>query len=184
MGRGTIIRLLNQLNIPLNEVICVWRFGSSLYVDNTNDTDIRAIVKSNKYVGQFKVDDYDVCVMSKTYWNSIKALSESDITIQQSHDFIKLYGDDNGLKKYDCIHDKDNIEWLLNIYDIYFFNCCERSKKLKAKLLYNFLIFAYRVLNHSSILTQEQKETIQKAHDNELDMEDYRYLLEKIKEEL
>ena len=79
---------------------------------------------------------------------------------------------------------KDLQKYVINVYDKGLFNYDENQKKIRRmtnKRLWNFLLFAYKLTNKSNTLTASQIATMQKAHDLELDKEEFRPLFNQIK---
>lgn len=186
-----ILKHINGIGISTYNIECILIEGSSLYLENANDIDLKVIVKryndKAEMIRSFSISNYKVDCTYYTVrdWNKVMDFKKDAQYIVESPDMICIYGDDKNFKRFDPINDKEVQRFVLNVYDKNFFNFDEKNKNtflMKDKRLWNFLLFAYKVKNKSNTLTALQIETMQRAHDLELNKEDYRPLFNEIKE--
>ncbi|MBQ4060412.1 MAG: hypothetical protein IJD46_00140, partial [Bacilli bacterium] len=163
--------------------------GSSLYLETENDIDFKVIVKRYNPKAQvlkaFNIQGYRVecCYYTFKDWANIMNYKKA-YYLDQCPDMICIYGDDSNFVRFDPVNDKEVRKYLVKIYDEHLFNYNENKKgsyEFKPKRLWNFLLFAYKLTNKSNTLTASQVATMQKAHDLELDKEEFRPLFNQIK---
>lgn len=185
-----LISNLNKIGITTYNIECILAEGSAIYLDSFNDIDFKVIVKryNNKAeISQtFEIQGHKVecCYYTFKDWNRIFEYRTNAHYIAESPDMICVYGDDSRFTRYDVINNKDLQKYVLNVYDKGLFNYDENQKKIRRmsnKRLWNFLLFAYKLTNKSNTLTASQVATMQKAHDLELDKEEFRPLFNQIK---
>lgn len=183
---------LNSIGITTYNIECIFLEGSSLYLEKVNDIDFKVIIK--KYVDKaetlktFIIDGNKVecCYYTFKDWSNVLKYKKAYF-ITECPEMICVYGDDTKFIRYDPINDKEVKKYLIKIYDEHFFNYDKNKKgsyEFKPKRLWNFLLFSYKYLNKSNTLTSEQIKTLQKAHDLELDKEDFRALFNQMKEQI
>lgn len=184
-----LISNLNKIGITTYNIECILAEGSSLYLDNVNDLDFKVIIKRHndkaETIRTFNVLGYKVECCYYTYkdWANVMKYKKAYF-ITESPDMICVYGDDARFFRYDPVNDKEAQKYLVKIYDEHLFNYDENKKgsyEFKPKRLWNFLLFAYKLTNKSNTLTASQVATMQKAHDLELDKEEFRPLFNQIK---
>lgn len=173
---------------PYN-IVCVLRFGSSLYVKHPDDYDFKVFLKKKTADSQSIIDSslifgkVQYILITPHEWNDMLNL-RGQCCIAGVDDMEVIYGDASSIRKYNVIEDKDVQKYVLNIYDYFFFNCTEPDYYLGEKRLWNFLVFYYKMKNHSNKLTRHQLKMVSKAHDLKFDKEKFRPLFEKLKEEI
>lgn len=181
---------LNSIGISTYNVQCILAEGSALYLDNPNDIDLKIIVKRYNDKAEtlkiFTIQNYKVecCYYTFRDWASVMSYRKAYFIVE-SPDMICIYGDDSDFKRFDPVNDSNVKKYIVDIYNDCFFNYSKKKKgsfELNPKRLWNFLLFAYKVLNKSNTLSKEQLATVQKAHDLELDKEEFRELFNEIKE--
>jgi len=182
-----LIKKLNEIGISPYNIICILQEGSSLYITNPNDIDYKVIVKKLNPVTDIEKDflingkTVQCVYYTEKEWNNVM-LDHIAYFITESVDMKCVYGDDSNFKRYDVVNDINVQKYVLGIYENHFFK--DSDKYLGDKRLWNFLVFAFKVINRSHKLTKEQLNLVQKAHDLKLNKEDYIPLLEKLKEEI
>lgn len=183
----TLIKCLNKIGISPYNIICILQEGSSLYVKHPNDIDYKVIVKKLNPVADIEQDfiiggkKVECVYYTLKEWENVM-LEHNAYFITECKDMKCVYGDDSKFKRYDVVNDINVQKYVLGIYDKYFFK--DSDMYLGDKRLWNFLVFAYKVLNKTDKLTEEQLNLVNKAHDLKLNKDDFRPLFEKLKEEI
>jgi len=184
-----LISNLNKIGITTYNIECILAEGSSLYLETENDIDFKVIVKRYNPKAQvlkaFNIQGYRVecCYYTFKDWANIMNYKKA-YYLDQCPDMICIYGNDSKFVRFDPVNDKEVRKYLVKIYDEHLFNYDENKKgsyEFKPKRLWNFLLFAYKLTNKSNTLTASQVATMQKAHDLELDKEEFRPLFNQIK---
>lgn len=165
------------------------RYGSSLYVKHYDDFDFKVIVKKRtEHTGETLEEEIlgtkvHLVFYTLTEWQDI--MNERDqCVVVECNEMECVYGSDSVFPRYDVVNDKEVQRYVLNLFDEQFFNVKDPEMYLGDKRLWNFLVFAFKVRNHSNKLSFYQKHLVNKAHDLKLDKEKFRPLFEKLKEEI
>lgn len=182
---------ISKIGITKYNIKCILLEGSAIYLDSFNDLDFKVIVKyyapKAETLFNFEIDGYKVecCYYTSTDWKKVNQNRKDAQYIVEAPDMIKIYGNDDDFYRHDIVTDKNLQKYILDVYDKHLFNYNKKNKDtylFKDKRLWNFLLFAFKIQNNSNELTKEQLNILQKAHDLELDKEDYRPLFNQIKE--
>lgn len=186
----TLIKNLNGIGVTTSSIQAIYLCGSALYIDSPNDVDLKIMVRSinpkAEILRNFNILGVEVQPHLYTFrdWKRVREYKLATF-IAESSDMLLIYGsEDNRFFKHDVTVDVEAQAYLLNIYDRYLFNYKKENKEtyeFKPKRLWNFLLFAFKVLNASNTLTPEQIVELNKAHNKEVTLEEYRPLFEEIK---
>ena len=162
-----LISRLESIGVSTNDIVCILHGGSSLYLDNYSDIDLKVIVKRhNPYAKEemsFNIQNMkvDCCYHTVNEWNSVLSKDRS-YYVCESVDMKKVIGNDTQLKRYDCVKDQEVRKHLIDVYDKHLFGA---EADFEEKRLWNFLLFYFKCENNSHRLTQKQLKILQKAHD-------------------
>ncbi len=187
-----LIENLNKIGITTSSIECILLEGSALYLQQPNDIDFKVILK--RYFNKaemrrcFFINGYTVECVYYTFddWANVTKYKSNAQYIVESKDMICIYGNDSKFFRYDVVTNKELQSYIINVYDKLFFNYKENDKtnKMSDKRLWNFLLFAFKLQNNDDNLSDEQLELLQKAHDLELNKEDYLPLFNELKERI
>ncbi len=187
---------MQKIGVERKSVHAIFIEGSALYLEHPNDIDFKIIVgwyNPKAEIGKpFRVMD---CSVECTYytleeWNRVDQSRRIFYYVTESPDMILVYGTDEGFKRFDVIEDRDLAKKVLGFYDKYLFNAPpermrarggEEEYRMPQKRLWNFLLFAYKIMNGSHELSREQMRAVQDAHDLKASIEDYRTLFEELR---
>lgn len=171
------LQIEHEHNIPRDDIECILLCGSALYFENPHDIDFKVILKntnnvSQKTLSKLNVQNYTVDCLYYTpaSWKSVTKTHYPCQFITESPDLLCIYGSDKKFYRFDILKSKSLKKYIATIWDKYFFNIrnAKTDNLFTDKRLWNFLLFAYKILNNSHILTEQQKIQLQKAHDGEL----------------
>ena len=184
-----LIKEIQKCGISRFNIKCVWHYGSSLYVKHYDDYDFKVIVKNrtehtrNTIETKVLGSKCHIVFYTQSEWNDI--MNERDqCVVTECNEMECIYGSEEGLIKYDVIHDEEVKRYVLILFDENFFNCTNQDFYLGDKRLWNFLLYAFKVKNKSNRLSWYQRHLINKAHDLKIDKEKFRPLFERLKEEI
>lgn len=190
-----LLENLKSIGVPLPSIQAILIEGSALYLDHPNGIDFKVIVEycnPKAEVGRsFNIKGYKVECTHYTLeeWNSVDSSTQIFYYVTESPDMILVYGNDEGLKRFDVVRDRDLARKVLAFYDKYLFNAPQESVRgrggeeavrIPKKRLWNFLLFAYKIINGSHALTSEQLQAVQDAHDLKSTVEEYRNLFDRL----
>lgn len=161
-----------------NDVIFVYKTGSSLFCNKCKDKDIVAITNGgNDYRRLAKYDDYDIFCYSL---NGIEKYATMEVTGQFTLYLVALalakgdnviYGN-NPLPNFDLLEYKNELVSALvdNAKNYDCNNSIKNRFNKNACLKQSIWLFAnyFALVNNSLDFTEEQLDIIQKCHDNEL----------------
>lgn len=192
-----LLKNLKSVGVSRESVRAIFIEGSALYLENPNDIDFKVIVKWRNLKAEigkvFRIKGYRVECTYYTLdeWNRVDQSKRVFYYVTESPDMILVYGTDEGFKRFDVVSDETLARKVYNLYDKYLFNfkalentdrrSDEEPMKMPQKRLWNFLLFAYKIINGSHTLTAEQIRAVQDAHDLKTSIEDYRGLLDKLR---
>lgn len=188
-----LIKNLNSIGIPTSNIECILVEGSALYLKKASDIDFKVILKrynpKAETIKIFNINGFKVecCYYTFKDWSRVINYKKNAQYIVESADMICIYGDDSKFTRFDVINDNELQKYIINVYDHCLFNYEENNKngyKMKAKRLWNFLLFAFKIQNKSNTLTVDQLSVLQQAHDLVIDKEEYRPLFNELKVQL
>lgn len=158
------------LILYLTNARAIYSCGSSLILDNPNDTDICLVfddVEKKKYGFEHSPHDTGYCLhfATKEYKPFIGCYA---VPLMK-----KLGGEDIDFK-FDIFEEETKKEYIAILRNA--------VKKLKddSKQWYHVLTAIYMYENGSYILTEEQKANVQEVHDNGITLELKNYCIEKL----
>ena len=187
-----LLKNLAEIGIKKTDIICILQGGSSLYLSNCKDIDLKVIVKyRNPHVQEsrsFDINGYEVDCIYYTLneWSNIK-YRETIYFVTESPDLVTVYGDDKDFVRHDILKDKELARRILENYDRSLFhykneNLLYGYSEMPSKRIWNFLMFAYKLKNKSHRLTKKQLKEIQQVHDSEVNVGQYEPLFNEISE--
>lgn len=189
-----LLENLRAIGVSQESIRAILIEGSALYIENPHDIDFKVIVNRENpkaEIGKsFFIKGYKVECTHYTLdeWNNIDRSSRIYYYLTQTPDMILVYGTDEGFKRFDVVADEEIARKVYDIYDKYLFNYdaenARTAKRVRPKMppkrLWNFLLFAFKRINRSHILTDEQRRLVQDAHDLKLSVESYRGLFKSL----
>ena len=191
---------MRKIGVERKSVRAVFIEGSALYLEHPGDIDFKVIVEWHNpkaEIGKaFRIKGYKVECTYYTLaeWNSVDKSRRIFYYITESPDMVLVYGTEDGFKRYDVVRDRDLARKVLGFYDKHLFNVSttdrmrgrneEEPITMPKKRLWIFLLFAYKIMNGSHTLTEEQMRETQAAHDLNTKIEDYRTLFESLQNEM
>ena len=196
---ATLLEEIQRIGVERKSVRAIFIEGSALYLDNPGDIDFKIIVawhNPKAEIGKaFRIKGYKVECTYYTLdeWNSVDKSRRIFYYITESPDMILVYGTDEDFKRYDVVKDRDLARKVLGFYDKYLFNAPPKERvrgredeeiRMPQKRLWNFLLFAYKIMNGSHRITEEQMRVVQEAHDLKTSIEDHRALFECLQKEI
>ena len=195
---ATLLDEMQRIGVERKSVRAIFIEGSALYLDHPGDIDFKIIVawhNPKAEIGKaFRIKGYKVECTYYTLdeWNSVDKSRRIFYYITESPDMILVCGTDDGFKRYDVVKDRDLARKVLGFYDRCLFNAPPKERRgredeeirMPQKRLWNFLLFAYKIMNGSHRLTAEQMREVQAAHDLKTSIEDHRVLFESLQKEM
>ena len=187
-----LLKSLAEIGIKKTDIICILLGGSSLYLNNSKDIDLKVIVKyRDPHVQESRSFDINGTEVDCIYytlneWNSIK-YRETIYFVTESPDLVTIYGDDKNFIRHDILKDKELARRILENYNRSLFHYQDENilygyNPMPPKRIWNFLMFAYKLKNNSHRLTKSQLKEIQKVHDSEVNVGQYEPLFNEISE--
>ena len=186
-----ILKELKKKGVKKDNIICIFQEGSSLYLEKYNDLDFKVVVKEMPngngayYPTTIKGQNVEFVYVTIPMWENIMN-RQACYFLAESVDYKLIYGDPTGFKVYDMFNDKKLQRYLINIYDMYLFNFKDDgiAFPFSEKRLWNFLLFYFYYINERNVLSDKQREELQKAHDGVVNKEKYRPQFEFMKGEI
>ena len=186
-----ILKELKKKGVTKDNIICIFREGSSIYLDHYNDLDFKVVVKEMPdgngayFPTTIKGQNVEFVYVTVPMWNNIMN-RQAAYFLAECLDYELIYGDDSGFKRYDVFNDKKVQKYLVDIYDRYLFNFKDDgiAFPFSEKRIWNFLLFYFYWINERNVLSDKQREELQKAHDGVTNIDKYRSQFEFMKGEI
>lgn len=184
-----LLEKIEGVGVPRNNIETIFIVGSALYLTKPSDLDLKVIVKRyyvKAEVGRdFVINGQKVqChYYTKKDWANIKKYKKDAQYIAEAHDMEVIYGSDVEVLRHDVLTNKENQAYLIDIWGKHFFEHDPEGKlhKFDKKRLWNFLLFANKVIGQTHEITNPQKLQMDQAHEGLLDVETIRPIYNSLK---
>ncbi len=191
----TLLDEMRRIGVERKFVRAIFIEGSALYLEHPNDIDFKIIVDWHNPKAEtgkafrIKGNGVECTYYTLEEWNRVDQSRRIFYYVTESPDMILVYGTDEGFKRYDVVKDRALARKVFGFYDKCLFNAPPKGRlhgredegiRMPQKRLWNFLLFAYKIMNGSHRLTEEQMREVQAAHDLKVSIEDYRTLFESL----